>query len=72
MGAKRMKQLYKPIRFRADTLRLIDTLNDIVEDYLAQGYVLTVRQLYYQMVARGHIENAKVSGAGTASAGLPG
>ncbi len=56
-----MKQVYKSVRFRADTLRLIDTLNDIVEDYIAQGYVLTVRQLYYQMVARGHIENTERS-----------
>lgn len=32
-------------------------MNDIVNDYTAQGFKLTVRQLYYQLVARAVIEN---------------
>lgn len=52
-----MKQRYEHIEFRADTLTLIEKLNAIVVEYQRAGYVLTVRQLYYQMVARGHIEN---------------
>jgi hypothetical protein len=56
-----MKQLYQSFDFKSDTLKLIKVLNTIVEEYIAQGYVLTVRQLYYQMVARGYIENTERS-----------
>lgn len=56
-----MKQTYQSFDFKPDTLALIRTLNDIVNEYIAQGYVLTVRQLYYQMVARGYIENTERS-----------
>jgi hypothetical protein len=36
---------------------LIDTINEIVAEYEADGYVLTTRQLYYQLVARDIIPN---------------
>ena len=36
----------------------LQTINAILEEYRADGYVLTLRQLYYQLVARGVIENA--------------
>lgn len=52
---------YKDINFRPDTLALIDTLNDIIDGYVAQGFRLTVRQLYYQLVARALIENTERS-----------
>lgn len=55
------KQFYQSVVFRADTLALIDTMNGICDDYTAQGYVLTVRQLYYQLVARGFIPNTEKS-----------
>ena len=55
------KQFYKHFEFRAPALALIDIMNDICEDYMRQGFVLTVRQLYYQLVARGHIENTERS-----------
>ncbi|HEY3599721.1 MAG TPA: hypothetical protein VGL08_19670 [Paraburkholderia sp.] len=51
------KQCYQEKRFRADTLALIDTINSIVDEYEADGYVLTTRQLYYQLVARDIIAN---------------
>lgn len=50
-------QEYKQFRFNDDTLALIRTMNAIVDDYTAQGFKLTVRQLYYQLVARDVIEN---------------
>lgn len=56
-----MKEAYRDVAFRSETLAEIDVLNGIIEEYLAQGFVLTVRQLYYQMVARGHIENTERS-----------
>lgn len=51
------KQCYMDKRFKADTLALIDTINEIVDEYEAEGYVLTTRQLYYQLVARDIIPN---------------
>ncbi len=36
---------------------MIAYLDSIIREYQKQGYVLTVRQLYYQCVARGVIEN---------------
>ncbi|QTS88270.1 hypothetical protein JLK41_08950 [Ectopseudomonas khazarica] len=47
--------------------QLIDYMNDLIEDYQRQGYVLTVRQLYYQLVARDVIENTLQSYKRTAN-----
>lgn len=38
-------------------LAIISYAKDILEEYEAQGYQLTLRQLYYQFVSRGLIEN---------------
>ena len=43
--------------FRDDKLELIGIANGIVAEYEAQGYGLTLRQLYYQMVSRDIIPN---------------
>lgn len=56
-----MKQAYVETSFRAESLRLIEIMNRIVDDYVSQGYRLTVRQLYYQLVARAIIENTERS-----------
>lgn len=48
---------YKDINFQDKSLRLIDWVNQIVSDYEEQGYNLTLRQLYYQFVARDIIPN---------------
>lgn len=53
-----MKEQYLEFNFRASSLKLIDIIDGIVEDYVAQGYRLTVRQIYYQLVALGIIENS--------------
>lgn len=52
-----MKQCYIEKKFSAANAALVTTIQDIVEDYEDQGYVLTVRQLYYQLVARDIIAN---------------
>jgi hypothetical protein len=44
---------YVPKKFRPESLRLIREANAICAQYQAQGFDLTVRQLYYQFVARG-------------------
>lgn len=55
------KIIYVEKNFRKGTLNLIETANMIIEDYFVQGFDLTLRQLYYQMVARSHIENSQKS-----------
>ena len=52
---------YQYIKFQAKTLERIELANKIIEQYRQQGYKLTLRQLYYQMVARGLIENSQRS-----------
>lgn len=43
--------------FSAGSHALIDKANAIITEYQAQGFDLTLRQLYYQFVARGFIAN---------------
>lgn len=52
---------YREKTFSADHEKLIDTAIDICADYDAQGFKLTLRQLYYQFVARAIIENTMQS-----------
>lgn len=56
-----MRELYKEITFKTKTLQQIDRINAIIEEYLDAGYTLTVRQLYYQLVARDIIPNNEKS-----------
>lgn len=56
-----MKQQYKEIALRTDTRKMIYVINDIITDYQQQGFTLSVRQLYYQLVARDIIENTEQS-----------
>lgn len=52
-----MKQQYEHFKFRRSSLALIETMNKIIADYTQQGFTLTVRQLYYQLVTRNIIAN---------------
>lgn len=56
-----MKVVYKDFNFRPETLTLIDYMNRLISSYQAQGFTLSVRQLYYQLVARDQIENTEKS-----------
>jgi hypothetical protein len=56
-----MKICYREHNFRPASLELIEQANEIVQEYLAQGLDLTLRQLYYQFVARDIIENNQKS-----------
>lgn len=49
--------LYVEHRFRSDAIATIEKANEILIEYAAQGYDLTLRQLYYQFVSRGFIAN---------------
>src|ERR1044071_6647704 len=56
-----MKQAYIDRKFKPESAALIRTMNGIIGDYQQQGFVLTVRQLYYQLVARAIIPTAEPS-----------
>lgn len=51
------KIAYKEVKFQASSIETINLAIGIVEEYEADGYDLTLRQLYYQLVARGYIDN---------------
>jgi len=51
------KICYLPKTFRDRSLDLIRKVNDVLIEYDKMGYVLTLRQIYYQMVARAYIPN---------------
>lgn len=51
---------YTEKRFQQKTLDLINTANKIIKDYTARGYSLTLRQLYYQFVARDLFPNDRM------------
>lgn len=48
---------YRAKRFSEDRAKMIDAVNTVIGEYEAQGFTLTVRQIYYQFVQRGWIEN---------------
>jgi hypothetical protein len=52
-----MKIKYKDKNFRSESLALIARANKIISEYSAQGFDLTLRQLYYQFVSRDLIAN---------------
>ena len=56
-----MREQFIKKTFSAASQTMIVTLNGILADYAAQGYRLSVRQLYYQLVARAVIENSQRS-----------
>ena len=51
------KIAYIEKKFQRSSMEVIDWANEIVEEYRAQGFVLTLRQLYYQYVSRGLMPN---------------
>lgn len=52
---------YQEFNFQHKSLELIKQCNDIIVEYTAQGFQLTLRQLYYQLVSRDYIPNNQKS-----------
>lgn len=52
-----MRKRYRSINFRPASLQIIRQANEIAEENLAQGFSLTLRQLYYRFVAKDLIAN---------------
>lgn len=53
------KILYKHWQPNQMTMLTLNRANEVIEDYQARGYNLTLRQLYYQLVARDIIPNTQ-------------
>lgn len=53
------KELFVPKKFQTESLAKISQVNQIVAEYQAMGFAMTLRQVYYQMVARGLLDNKK-------------
>lgn len=56
-----MKELFIEKRFGSESLGMIRTISRILDDYAEQGYDLSLRQLYYQLVARNIVPNTERS-----------
>jgi hypothetical protein len=56
-----MKITYKARNFRSEASRIITQADDILTRYDADGFVLSLRQLYYQFVAKNIIPNTERS-----------
>jgi hypothetical protein len=56
-----MRQKYIDKNFGAEALKMIGTINGILREYAESGYDLSLRQAFYQLVARGIIPNTERS-----------
>lgn len=54
-----MKEAFQNYKFTAAVLKRIALANAILEDLMRQGYSISLRQLYYQLVSRGEIANSQ-------------
>lgn len=52
-----MRRCYVPKKFSAEHMEIIKVAMEIINRYMAAGYSLTLRQLYYQFVAKDLIPN---------------
>lgn len=52
-----MKEKFWEVKFNKNSKLILDKIIPIVEEYQTQNITLTLRQLYYQLVARGYINN---------------
>lgn len=56
-----MKETFIEKNFGSDALAMIRIINGIFTDYQAQGYDLSLRQLYYQLVSKNIVPNTERS-----------
>ncbi len=65
------KIAYVTRNFRADTLAIVAQANTVIADYQRQGFKLTLRQLYYQFVAKDLLPDSWIDEEYNAKHGLP-
>jgi hypothetical protein len=51
------QQFVDKLRLSKSNIEMLNRINDILEEYVNDGYTLTLRQLYYQLVSRDIIPN---------------
>lgn len=56
-----MKEAFTTKNFKGEALNMISVINGILRDYARQGYDLSLRQLYYQLVSKNLVENTERS-----------
>lgn len=56
-----MKEAFVEKKFHAESLQMISRINTILDNYEAQGYDLSLRQLYYQLVSQNLVPNTEKS-----------
>lgn len=56
-----MKEQFIKKKFGAEASEMIETINGILDDYAGQGYDLSLRQLYYQLVSKNLLTNEEKS-----------
>jgi hypothetical protein len=56
-----MKEQFIDHSFARSSTERLQLVNGILDEYSADGYDLSLRQLYYQLVARDYIENSQAS-----------
>lgn len=52
-----MKIKYQDLALRTKAIALIQQVNLIIEEFSAQGYSMSLRQVYYRLVAKGQLVN---------------
>ena len=57
--------------FRPDTVAIIQKANTVIVDYQRQGFKLTLRQLYYQFIARDLLPDSWIDAEYNRKNGLP-
>jgi hypothetical protein len=53
------REAFENIKLHTKSLAMIEQANAIIAEYQARGFTLTLRQLYYQFVARSLIDNGQ-------------
>lgn len=56
-----MRESFTAKNFGATALEMVATINAILDNYAAQGYDLSLRQLYYQLVSKNLVPNTERS-----------
>ena len=51
------EQFRSDLRLSRANVEKLEIVNDIIKEYVSQGYRLTLRQLYYQLVSRDIVPN---------------
>lgn len=66
-----MKEWYRDHNFRWDTRQILEDADRVATEYMEKGYTVTVRQLYYQMIAQDLFPDSWIDERYNAKNGLP-